>query len=171
MDDQNKNLILATALSFVVILVWFLLFPPEEPVVDPAAPTAVATAPASPVPGATEIADAPGAVPGVTTQADNRAAALAEVVRVPILTNRLEGSISLTGGRIDDLKLRDYRETLDPGSDVVTLLTPEGVDDAYYALFGWSPGTGLTIDQVPTAETVWTAPEDATLGLGSDVTL
>jgi len=32
MDEQNKNLILATALSFLVILVWFFLFPPEEPV-------------------------------------------------------------------------------------------------------------------------------------------
>ena len=31
MDDQNKNLILATALSFVVILIWFVLFPPPEP--------------------------------------------------------------------------------------------------------------------------------------------
>ena len=30
MDDQNKNLILATALSFLVILTWFILFPPEE---------------------------------------------------------------------------------------------------------------------------------------------
>jgi YidC/Oxa1 family membrane protein insertase len=28
MDDQNRNLILATALSMVVILVWFVLFPP-----------------------------------------------------------------------------------------------------------------------------------------------
>ena len=34
MDEQNKNLILATALSFAVILVWFLLFPPPE--ADPA---------------------------------------------------------------------------------------------------------------------------------------
>ena len=40
MDDQNKNLILATALSFLVILVWFFLFPPEEPVTDPNAPAA-----------------------------------------------------------------------------------------------------------------------------------
>ena len=31
MNDQNKNLILATALSFIVILVWFLLFPPPNP--------------------------------------------------------------------------------------------------------------------------------------------
>ena len=38
MDDQNKNLILATALSFLVILVWFALFPPPE--VDPGPETA-----------------------------------------------------------------------------------------------------------------------------------
>ena len=31
MDEQNRNLLLATALSFVVILVWFVLFPPPEP--------------------------------------------------------------------------------------------------------------------------------------------
>ena len=43
MDDQNKNLLLATALSMVVILVWFLLFPPPEPVKDPNAPVATET--------------------------------------------------------------------------------------------------------------------------------
>ena len=44
MDDQNKNLILATALSFLVILIWFVLFPPpEQPVTDPALPAASAT--------------------------------------------------------------------------------------------------------------------------------
>jgi YidC/Oxa1 family membrane protein insertase len=35
MDDQNRNLILATALSMVVILVWFVLFPPPEVPEDP----------------------------------------------------------------------------------------------------------------------------------------
>jgi YidC/Oxa1 family membrane protein insertase len=53
MDDQNKNLILATVLSFLVILVWFVLFPPPTPepapldgtgVSDLTAPTAGATA-------------------------------------------------------------------------------------------------------------------------------
>ena len=38
MDDQNRNLILATALSFLVILVWFILFPPQEPPVEPVTP-------------------------------------------------------------------------------------------------------------------------------------
>ena len=31
MDDQNKNLILASVLSFIVIITWFILFPPPEP--------------------------------------------------------------------------------------------------------------------------------------------
>lgn len=31
MDDQSKNLILATALSFIVIVAWFFFFPPEDP--------------------------------------------------------------------------------------------------------------------------------------------
>ena len=31
MDDQNKNLILATVLSFLVILGWVTLFPPQQP--------------------------------------------------------------------------------------------------------------------------------------------
>jgi len=35
MDDQNRNLLLATALSFLVIVIWFLLFPPEEPAPPP----------------------------------------------------------------------------------------------------------------------------------------
>ena len=45
MDDQNKNLILATALSFLVILVWFVMFPPPETEpVDPNAPVSEAGA-------------------------------------------------------------------------------------------------------------------------------
>ena len=49
MDDQNRNLILASALSFVVIIVWFVLFPPPEPVsVSPDTPEAQATQNQSP---------------------------------------------------------------------------------------------------------------------------
>ena len=44
MDDQNKNLILATGLSFLVILVWFVLFPPPEPTPAPVGQAVEATA-------------------------------------------------------------------------------------------------------------------------------
>src|SRR6056297_3079118 len=48
MDDQNKNLLIATALSFAVILGWFVLFPPPDPALDPDAdlpPTAESSDP------------------------------------------------------------------------------------------------------------------------------
>ncbi|MDR5654776.1 membrane protein insertase YidC [Ruixingdingia sedimenti] len=147
MDDQNKNLILATALSFLVILAWFFFFPPEEP-----------PAPATP-PTATELQ---GAAPGTATPppaaegADTPApAATAEAPRVGIDSPRLTGSISLVGGRIDDLSLKGYAETLAPGSDIVRLLRPVGGANAYYTLFGWAPGGTLDYDDVPGANTVW----------------
>jgi YidC/Oxa1 family membrane protein insertase len=81
------------------------------------------------------------------------------------------GWINLQGGRLDDLSLKDYRETTEPGSDIVHLFTPEGSPEAYYALWGWRPGTGLDWEAVPGPETAWSLAEGDTLGLGRPVTL
>ncbi|MBV2359885.1 membrane protein insertase YidC [Thalassococcus sp. CAU 1522] len=169
MDDQNKNLLLATALSFVVILVWFILFPPPEPPVDTADPaTAQATADLPPTGG---VATAPSAAPGTTPATQATTAAAPEAPRVAIETERLSGSISLTGGRIDTLKLKDYRVSIDENADIVQMLRPVGDVAPYYALYGWAPGTGLTLDDVPGANTPWQVASGETLGIGSPVTL
>ena len=138
MDENNKNLILATALSFAVILVWFLLFPPPEEPAQVADATTVTQS-------VTEAGTGEIALPSVTAEAGQVAAPTettetAEAPRIVIATDRIEGSISLTGGRIDDLRLKDYRETLDEGADIVTFLSPMGSDNAYYALYGWAAG-------------------------------
>ncbi len=163
MENQNKNLILATVLSFLVIVVWFVLFPPPEPVEDPNAPAVTAqdgtTAPVAPQAAPTTTAAQPVATPAT------------DAPRIAINTPRIEGSISLLGGRIDQIALKDYRDTLDAGADIVDVMRPVGTQDAYYALFGWSPSTGLTLDAVPSPDTVWTAPEGATLSPDSPVTL
>ncbi|MEL6167452.1 MAG: membrane protein insertase YidC [Pseudomonadota bacterium] len=165
MDDQNKNLILATALSFLVILVWFVLFPPEDPALQqPPADEAAAT-----VPGAGAPAALPGAAPTATPLPEARAEA--EAPRITIETPLLEGSLSLRGGRIDDLRLRTYRESLDDDADIVTLLTPEGTESAYYAVFGWAQGGTLTLDDVPTADTIWQVVEAGDLSPGNDVVI
>ena len=172
MDDQSKNLILATGLSFIVILVWFLLFPPEEPPVDATAPPdataaqedgSAAELAATPPPAAAE-ADAAARATGVGAQA-------AETARIQIETPRITGSISLLGGRIDSLDLLDYRETLDPGSANVSLLRPAGRDAAYYALYGWAPSGSLTFNDVPGADTEWQIEHGARLAPESPVTL
>ena len=169
MDDQNKNLILATALSFLVIMTWFVLFPPPEPPVDPNEP---ATAESTDAPGsvATPTADAAGDTAAATTSGTPGAETV-DAPRVPIDTPSLNGSLSLQGGRIDELSLKNYRQTLRPGADIVQLLKPVGSDAPYYALFGWAAGTGLTADQVPDANTIWQVESGDTLTADTPVML
>ncbi|SHL47116.1 protein translocase subunit yidC [Roseovarius litoreus] len=168
MDDQNKNLILATALSFVVILVWFVLFPPPEPPQqDATTPEAVSQVDGSATAPLTATAPATGATAGTPAPEAEEP----EAPRVAISTPSLDGSISLKGGRIDQLSLKNYRETLEPGSDTVTLLSPVGTDSAYYALFGWAPGQGLTAETVPGANTVWQVESGDQLSPETPVTL
>ena len=169
MDDQNKNLILATALSFVVILVWFVLFPPPEPEQPPITDSADLTAPP-----ATAEATVPQAVDTTAATAETQANADQEgndAPRVAIETDRLTGSVSLLGGRIDDLSLKDYRVSLDDGADIVTMLSPVGEADAYYALYGWAAGAGLTPDDVPGPNTIWTVASGDTLTPETPLTL
>ncbi|WP_371060570.1 membrane protein insertase YidC [Rhodosalinus sp. 5P4] len=171
MDDQNKNLILATALSFGVILIWFLLFPPpeERPVPETAPQATSSETPAPTDPVATAPAQAPAASAGDGGEAVVESAASAP--RVSVETPRLSGSISLQGGRIDTLALKDYRESVDPGSATVDLLAPVGSAQAYYALYGWAPGSGLGLEDVPGANTPWELVSGERLAPGSPVTL
>ena len=47
---------------------------------------------------------------------------------------------SLKGGRIDDLSLIKYRETVDPRSPPIVLLSPSGSPAPFYSEFGWVRG-------------------------------
>ncbi|MFT7254325.1 MAG: YidC/Oxa1 family membrane protein insertase [Paracoccaceae bacterium] len=170
MDDQNKNLILATALSFLVILVWFVLFPPNEPTLDANAPPAITATDEN---GAVIALTPPttATAPLMATPAETRAAALSEGARVTIDTPALSGSISLIGGRIDDLSLRNYDDTLAADSEIVRLLSPVGGPQAYYALYGWAPGGELGYDAVPGANTPWQLEDGDILTPSTPITL
>ena len=172
MQDQNRNLILATALSFLVILVWFVLFPPPEPTTDPNAPAVVTAQDGATSTDMAVLPPAAGGDPAIAPDADGATAvALTEAARLPILTPELEGSISLIGGRIDDLSLRGYAETLDADSPIVRLLSPVGTVEPYYALYGWAPGGDLAFEDVPGANTEWTVESGETLTPETPVTL
>jgi YidC/Oxa1 family membrane protein insertase len=160
---EQRNLLLAIVVSVGILIGFQYLFeklrppPPVTPAVPtqtaPAAPGAAApgtTAPGAAVPGA--IAPATGAAaPG----AETREQAIAEQPRVRINTPRLHGSVALTGGRLDDLTLATYHETVDPKSPEVVLLWPKGTKDPYFAEFGWVAATSGT--KVPGPDTPWTA--------------
>ena len=49
----------------------------------------------------------------------------------------VDGSILLKGARFDDLRLKKYRETIDPKSPEIVLLAPKSTDYPYSADFGW----------------------------------
>jgi YidC/Oxa1 family membrane protein insertase len=174
MNDQ-KNTLLAIVLSALVLIGWqiFVGMPQLEkqkqaqqqqqtqqpPGVQPPAGTPQPAGPAPQVPGQ------PGAVPVQT-----REAALAASPRVRIETPSLSGSISLKGGRIDDLSLVKYRETVDPDSPPVVLLSPSGSPSPFYIEYGWSPPGGTPL-KVPGADTIWQQQGSGALGVGRPVTL
>ncbi|OWU83998.1 insertase [Oceanicola sp. 22II-s10i] len=172
MDDQNKNLLLATLLSFVVIVIWFVLFPPPDKPADPNAPVENAsTETGGAASGDGNMVPGSGDTSGGGASAAGGETAETAVPRVAIDTPRMAGSISLRGGRLDDLRLKDYRETLAPDSPEVTVLRPVGERDPYYALFGWIAGTGASTDDVPGPDTMWQAEGDSVLTPDSPVTL
>jgi YidC/Oxa1 family membrane protein insertase len=157
---EQRNLLLAIVLSVGILIGFQLLFAKFFPPPPPNPATATQTAPATPAPSSTapEIAaPAPTATGGPpTAQApQTREAAIAKQPRVRIDTPRLHGSIALTGGRIDDLTLATYHDTVDPKSPEVVLLWPTGTKEPYFAQFGWVAGTAGT--KVPEPETRWTA--------------
>ena len=163
MDDQNRNLILATVLSFAVIVAWTTLFPPEELLVDPAT-EAAQTLEDPTLPAADPVA------PAATTPTEAPEPA-AQAPRVAIETGELNGSISLQGGRIDDLALTNYRETIDEDAAIVRLLKPVGEPGAYFASFGWTATEGLDASAVPGPDTIWSLESGNTLTETTPVTL
>ncbi len=94
--------------------------------------------------------------------------ALAASPRVKIDTPSLVGSIALKGGRIDDLSLKGYRETLAPNSPLVELFRPEGAADAYFTTFGW---TAANLSGLPGDDTQWTLASGSQLAPGHPIVL
>jgi len=179
---EHKNTILAVVLSALVLIGWQYFFgipqmekQRQEQAQQQSERTAQPGQPATPAQTAQPATPgAPPAVPGSiaptpSVQPTTRAAALAAAPRVSIDTPSLTGSIALKGGRIDDISLVRYRETVDPHSPAIVLLSPSGSPHPFYAEFGWVPAAGTP--KLPTAETVWTQQGSGALTDTKPVTL
>ena len=160
---DNRNTILAVILSGIVLIAWqyFYNMPQMErqratqqaqselaktqpQAANPAAPAAPATS-----------ANTPAQTPvAATVPIVARDAAIASSPRVKIDTPRLTGSIALKGGRIDDLSLVQFRETVDPNSPPIVLFSPSNTASPYYTEFGWVPAAGSAV-RIPDINTVW----------------
>ncbi len=182
---ENKNLILVLILSFGFLFVWqYFVIAPREAIEETKrieiAQQTNNFAPTSATPSTVPSSSASNAnVPQSNVTSTNIAMPallnpmsiaqeLAKNLRVPIASKRITGSISLKGGRLDDISLNDYRLTLDENSDNVTIFSPSGSRAPYYADFGWAP---VGTVKVPTANTIWSAPARAKLSEATPVTI
>ncbi|WP_127090971.1 membrane protein insertase YidC [Aquabacter cavernae] len=164
---QNKNMFIAIGLSLAIMIGWqyFYGMPLAEKQRQQAEQQRVLqqAEQAQQQQGAAETQAGGAAVPGgaqpgaaqALGRALTRDQALAATPRVAIDTPRLKGSISLKGGRVDDLSLLDYHETVDPKSPNIVLLAPAGSPHPFYAEFGWTIAPGATV-KVPGPDTLWT---------------
>ena len=183
--ENNRNFFITIALSVLILTLWqvFYMNPRIETQREAARIEAErveaekkAATPATPgegvaLPGATT----PGAVPGTSVPgtdgalALNRESAINATARIKIDTPSLSGSINLTGARIDDVKLKDYRLTVEKDSPIIELLNPSALPNGQYVEIGFvgSEATGA----VPGPDTVWTVEGNQTLTPATPVTL
>lgn len=172
MDENNRNFILAIVLSIVVLFGWQYFFVPKpKPPAETPSVTQQQTEPGPPQPGAPTPGTGAPQPGGPTVTTLTREEALAQSPRVAIDTPALKGSIALKGGRIDDLTLKDYRETVEPDSPNVVLLSPAGAPHPYYTENGYVAASDQAGLSVPGEDTLWTASTQGPLTQSSPVTL
>ena len=120
MNADNRNLIAAIALSMLILIVYQIYFiPPEQPQQNAASP-AETLAPA--------VAGASTAGLAETTETTQVTAPRADITAAA-----LGGSLSLAGGRLDDLRLLQYGEETADDPERVHLLRQTGGPDSYFA--------------------------------------
>jgi len=140
---DTKNVIAAISLSAAVIILYGLFFAPTPP--DPKQIQVEKNT-------ITETTDAPSLDKNEQFSKISREEAVAEEDRILFENDDIKGSISLTGGSIDDLTFKKYTETLN-GKDNVVLLNPKKVKNGYYVETGWATNN-KNID-IPNSKTIW----------------
>jgi YidC/Oxa1 family membrane protein insertase len=173
--EDNRNLLLAIALSVAVMVGWnyFYGVPKLDQQRTAAQQSQTAGTPGAVTAGAPGAGTLPGATPapgGALPVAKlSREEALKLSPRLKVETPLLNGSIALKGARLDDLSLTKYNKTVDPSSGKIELFAPLGGANAYYADFGWVAPAGQSA-VVPGVDTLWKASADV-LKPGAPVTL
>jgi len=162
---ENRNVIIAVILSTAILIGWSMYF--ENP--DEAQRKRLE------IQGKTETQtniqkpETPQTGKILPTKAISRSDALKESDRVFIENSNLSGSISLRGALIDDIILKNYRETLDKNSKPIVVLSPKKSVDGYFVESGWA--TTKSDIKVPDNNSVWQIREGKKLTPSSPVTL
>ena len=183
--DNQRNLILAAALSLGVVFFWqWLVISPriekeraiaERQLVEQKSKQTAAEKAGVQTKGS-ESGNESGVPAGASAPAIPGSQSSSQAVtstkqtgRVPLLSDKLGGSINLKGARIDELRLIQYHEEVDPSSPEINLLAPVSDEKAYFVEFGWSPNSAA--GKLPGPGTIWSLIEGKTLTPSSPVVL
>ena len=162
---ENKNVLLAVILSTAILIGWSFYFEnPEEAQrkrAEMQGKTETQTSAQKP--------EAPQSSKINPAKSISRNEALKESDRVLIENKNLSGSISLRGALIDDIILKNYRETLDANSKPIVLLSPKKYEQGYFVESGWA--TTKSDVKVPDNNSLWQIKEGKKLTTNSPITL
>lgn len=160
MQDNQRNLIITIVISILILISWTYFFPPTHPE-----------------------ADKTTTISNNTNNSDDNFAhnfdsksplkSTAEIIeqtpRISIQTPALTGSINLMGARIDNIMLNKYKETVEPDSANITLLSPAGAQHAYFAEIGYVGDKAL--GELPSDNSLWHVDGNNQLTPATPVTL
>jgi YidC/Oxa1 family membrane protein insertase len=164
--ENNRNLILAIALSAAVLFGWQYFVAAPQMKAEQAKQVELAKEKgAEAKPGSLSVK-----ANTIATLVSRDAALKANGPRVVIATPTVDGSLSLKGARFDDLQLRNYHLTVDPKSPEVVLLSPKSTAYPYFAEFGWVAAQGDHV-KLPGDDTPWTLASGKVLGPNTPITL
>ena len=147
MNPETRNLVAAISLSMAVLIGYQLLF--VEPKKDIAQNENIVkeSDDSSNIPIPQNLDNGIVASDTTVPKSSNK-----PVPRISMISKEVSGSISLKGARIDDITLTQYKETLEPESELIKLLLKSNGDSPYFIEFGWSSPDGI---KVPNGKSLW----------------
>ena len=158
---EGKNLILAISLSALVLIMWSIFFAPPPPTIDKEQSKIEKTQKENDI-------SSPSLETIKKIETVSRVESLKTTKRISVENESVSGSISLTGGIIDDILFKNYNQDLKSEKKVV-LLNPDGLEEGYYIETGWA-STYKDVD-LPNSKTEWSIVGNSKLTPNNPVTL
>ena len=158
---DSKNVLLAVILSTAVIVIWSVMFPPPEIENTTSDDTTIV-----------EKNESKPQAPKIKIKEPDkkitRQDAIKQSDRINISNEKIFGTISLNGALIDDVTLKNYKETLNEDSKQVVILNPKKSENGYFLETGWATSENI---KVPNHNSKWSVIGNNTLAPKQPVTI
>ena len=129
MNQDNRNLVLAIALSALLVIAYQIFF--ELPKQENIAEQQIQNQENS------QISDAFKGEKKSEILLEESANYFSNSPRINIDTEKISGSINLLGSKIDEVIFKDFRETIDPNSGNINFFNKLDTERPYFAEIGW----------------------------------